>query len=386
MTSTFEPGSAYKAFASPQWVFRQRFQDNASNGTAKYCRLRRPRVSDALAHRVVIRRHGGPDVLHVEPWAIADPEPGKVQVRVQAAGVNFADVMMRMGLYPDAPRPPFVPGYEIAGEVVEVGEGVTGYKPGDRVAAVTDFGGYTSRIDVSPEQLFKLPKAFTVQEAAAMPVNYLTAWIALHDLGRVKRSDDVLVHGGAGGVGMAAIAIAKAAGCTVYATAGSDEKCAVLEDLGVSKAFNYRKAPFADQMLQSVGRVDRVLDPVGGSHIKESLRILRPRGLVVAYGVSEIAPGLKRNPVQALKTVAAMRLNMIPLLNQNTGVIGLNLLHLWQQDPGGVQAALAKVLKQVHAGKLPKPRIAQTFLLEEAAEAHRFLQDRRNIGKVVLRA
>ncbi len=343
-------------------------------------------MSDALAHRVVIRKHGGPEVLHVEPWAIADPEPGKVQVHVQAVGVNFADVLMRMGLYPDAPRTPFVPGYEIAGEVVEVGEGVRGFKPGDRVAAVTNFGGYTSRIDVSPDQLFKIPKSFTVQEAAAMPVNYLTAWVALHELGRIKRSDSVLIHGGAGGVGMAAVAMAKAAGCTVYATAGSQEKCEVLEAAGVDKAFNYREAPFAREMLKTVGRVDRVLDPVGGSHIKESLRVLRPRGLVVAYGVSEMATGTRRNPIQALKTVSAMRINMIPLLNHNTGVIGLNLLHLWQQDPDSVKAGLTKVLKQVHAGKLPKPRIAQTFLLEEAAEAHRFIQDRRNIGKVLLRA
>lgn len=308
-----------------------------------------------------------------------------VQVRVQYAGINFADIMMRMGLYPDAPKTPFVPGYEIAGEVAEVGDGVSGFEEGDRVMAVTRFGGYTSRKDVAAEELIKLPKALPTKEAAALPVNYLTAWIALHRMARVTKGDRVLIHGGAGGVGLAAVAMAQLAGCDVHATAGGPQKCAFLEERGVA-AHDHTSLDWRERAKEATGGgFDRVLDPIGGAHTKQSLRMLAPGGLVVGYGASELAPGLRRNPVKAVRGLAQMRLGTPGLMNHNTGFVGLNLLHLWKDDPDGVRADFETIAKLVVRGKLPLPHIAATFDLERAGDAHRFIQDRRNIGKVLLR-
>ncbi len=336
-------------------------------------------MSDTLAHRVVIRRHGAPDVLHHETWSIPDPDVDDVQVAVEYAGVNFADIMMRMGLYPEAPDPPFVPGYEVAGTIVAKGEGVRGLKIGDRVVAATRFGGYTSRINLADEDVVVLPKSLETRHAAAMPVQYLTAYLALHEFGRVRKGDRVLIHQAAGGVGLAAITMAKHAGCEVVGCVGSRQKAGFLHD-----EYDIHAVVRGDE--QDLGGLDVILDPIGGTNLKQSLRELRPGGRVIAYGASGIVAGTRRNPLKALKEVAAMRTRVIPLMEHNTGIMGLNLLTLWRDRPEMVRNAMKEVLSMVAKQKIPVPRIDSEFPLADAADAHQRIHDHANMGKILLDA
>lgn len=252
------------------------------------------------ARRIQVHKYGAPSVLAPEPYEPKPPGRGQVQIAVEAVGINFADLLQRMGLYQAAPKPPFVPGFEVAGRIAAVGEGVVGVKEGDKVAAVTGFGGYQTHVNAPAEGLFPVGD-MTMEEAAAFPTVYLTAWEALHGMGRVREGERVLIHGGAGGVGLAAVTLARHLGCEVYATCGSPEKVAFLErpvkqgGAGVDRAFDYRAEPWRPQLEAALGdgragKVDLVLESQGGKNLKESQKALRPRGRVVVYGAQEVAP------------------------------------------------------------------------------------------------
>ncbi len=327
----------------------------------------------------MLRRHGVPSVLAVEGFNPKDPGPGEVQVAVAFAGVNFADLVMRIGFYKDAPPLPFVPGYEISGRIAAIGSGVKGFKVGQRVAAATRFGGYASHVNVPADSLFKVPRSIGLDEAAAFPVQWLTAWAALHESARVRRGEKVLVHGGAGGVGLAAIAIAKEAGCEVYATAGGPEKQAHLAGLGVT-AIDYMAGPWLEEV--GADSMDVVLDPVGGAHLKESLRCIRPGGRVIAYGASQTTSA-RRSLRRGIRTLREMRMSAIPLMMHSKALMGLNLLRLW--DAGqDLRPAAERLMTGMVAGTYGKPRIDAVFPIEEVAAAHQHLHDRKNIGKVLL--
>ncbi len=342
-------------------------------------------VTDTLAHRVVITKHGGPDVLRHEAWQIPEPGEGEVQVAVEAAGINFADLMMRMGLYPEAPEPPFVPGYEVAGRIGSVADGVKGLKPGDRVVAATRFGGYTSHTNLPAEDVIKVPRALDLEQAAALPVQYVTAWIALHEYGRIREGDRVLVHGGAGGVGQAAVAMAQAAGCDVVATAGGKAKVAMLRERFGIEAFDHHVGHVRHQLDAQHG-FDLILDPVGGRHLKESLLTLRPGGRVILYGMQSLVTSDKgrRSLRAAARELPAMKVKTIPMMLHNTGVQGLNLLSLWKERPDVVRHAMDGVTKALARKRIPAPTIAASYPLAEAAKAHQAIHDRRHAGKVLL--
>ena len=331
------------------------------------------------ARRITLRKHGRPEVLQTEPFAPAPPGPGEVQVAVEFAGINFADLVMRIGFYRDAPPLPFVPGYEVAGKVVAVGEGVK-MRKGARVAAATRFGGYSSHVNLPAESVFQVPRSLGLDEAAAFPVQWLTAWAALHESARIRRGEKILVHGGAGGVGLAAIAIAKQEGCPVWATAGGARKCGHSAAMDVT-AIDHTDGPW----LPKVGAdsMDVVLDPIGGDHLKDSLRAIRPGGRVVAYGGAD-ATTPKANLVRGAKMLRAMKMSAIPLLMQSKALMGLNLLRLW--DAGhDLRPAAERLMTSMVAGTLPRPTIDSVFPIEEAAAAHQHLHDRKNIGKVLLK-
>jgi NADPH:quinone reductase-like Zn-dependent oxidoreductase len=228
---------------------------------------------------VVITRHGGPEVLQVEQRPDPRVGPGEVRIAVRAAGINFADMMARAGVYPDAPSPPCVIGYEVAGEVESVGAGVDSPSEGDRVIAVTRFGGYAERVTVPQGQTFELPDDVSFEQGAAFPVNYGTAYAALVIMGGLREGDRVLVHAAGGGVGIAATQIAKARGAEVFGTASASKHDAIRAQ-GVDHPIDYRTRDFADEVRRITGDVgvDVILDALGPESFRKDYRLLRPRG------------------------------------------------------------------------------------------------------------
>jgi NADPH:quinone reductase-like Zn-dependent oxidoreductase len=327
---------------------------------------------------VVITRHGGPSVLEVQERP--DPELGPRQVRIDvaAAGVNFADVMARMGLYPDAPKPPCVVGYEVAGTVLELGEGVRGLTHGQRVLAGTRFGGYASQVAIAADDVVPLPDGLTFEQGAAIPVNYTTAWAALIGYGNLQPGERVLVHSAGGGVGIAATQIAKRFGAEVYGTA-SAAKHERIRELGVDRALDYTRAGWEN----GLPKFDVILDAIGGKSFRRSYTLLRPGGRLVAFGASAVVSGQRRNLLTALRTVSRMpRFNMLKQMAESKAVIGLNMLTLWK-DRQTLEPWIAPLRALLEDGTV-KPVVAGYFSFEDAGAAHTMITERRNVGKVVL--
>jgi NADPH:quinone reductase-like Zn-dependent oxidoreductase len=342
------------------------------------------RILSIPLRQVVIPRYGAPEVL--APREAPDPVPraGEVRIGVSAAGVNFADVLARLGLYPDAPKPPMVVGYEASGVVDAVGPGVTAHREGDRVVALTRFNGYADRVVVPEGFAFPLPAGLSDADAAAIPVNYLTALLALYRMAHIDRGETVLIHGAGGGVGIAATQLARLRGATIIGTASASKHAAIAAQ-GVHHAIDYRTADVhAEVRRLTDGRgVDVVLDPIGGSSFAASYRMLAPLGRMVVYGVSSIAPGERRSWWRALTTIVRTpRFNPLSLMNRNRGVFGLNLGHLWDEQRR-LAESMTFLLGEAGAGRV-RPVVARTFPLAKAADAHRYLQSRSNIGKVLL--
>jgi NADPH:quinone reductase-like Zn-dependent oxidoreductase len=333
--------------------------------------------------QVAITRHGGPEVFETREAATPVPGEGEIRIRVRAAGVNFSDVLARMGLYPDAPRPPVVVGYEVAGVVDALGPGVTTPHEGDRVLALTRFGGYSDFVVIPAFQAFRFPDTLSDAEAAAVPVTYLTAALALYRMAALSSGETVLVHNAGGGLGIAATQLARLRRAVVYGTA-SAAKHAALASFGVEQAIDYRHADVrAEIMKLTKGRgVDVVLDPIGGRSFAESYRMLAPMGRLVMVGISSVAGERRtlRALVRAWWTMPSF--NPLSLINRNRGVIGLNLGHLWEERRT-LQSLMELILGELQNGRLT-PIVAKTFPLDRAGEAHRFIQSRSNIGKVVL--
>jgi len=299
---------------------------------------------------VLLRGTGGPEQLQLEE--VPDPEPrdGEVVVGVRAAGVNFADVLVRQGRYPQPPELPTVPGSEVAGEL-----------DGRRVMALPSGGGYAEGVAVHERLVVPLPDGASFEEGAGFLLTYLTGWIPLTRQVRVDSGSVVLVHAGSGGVGSAAIQLAKHLGARVVATASTDEKREVAAQQGADDVFGY------DDFVDGV-RADVVLDPVGGDVFTRSFSVLRPLGTVVALG---FAGGWWEH------------MDPAPLVGRNLGMQGFYLGRLMRHEPELVQEAVGELLELWSAGAV-KPLIGATFPLERAGEAHELIESRRHVGKVVL--
>jgi NADPH:quinone reductase-like Zn-dependent oxidoreductase len=336
--------------------------------------------------QIWIPRPGPPEVLELREAADPLPGPGEVRIRVEAAGVNFADVMGRLGLYPDLPPMPVVVGYEVAGRIDAVGDGVETVRLGTDVLALVRFGGYADVVCVPDGQVFGRPPDLGAEEGAALPVNYLTAWQLLVVMGSLERGDTVLIHSAGGGVGIAAIQIARRLGARVFGTA-SKGKHDFLGGLGVEACIDYGSEDFEARVRELTdGRgVELVLDAVGGPSFAKSFRCLAPTGRLGMFGMSAIATGKTRRPLSALRAALALpwfRFHPIALMNENKGVFGVNLGHLWNETER-VAGWMSALLDGVREGVI-RPVIAARFPFEEAAQAHHYLQDRKNIGKVLL--
>ena len=327
---------------------------------------------------VVITKHGGPGVLQVQEMPDPPLGPGEVKISVDAESIKKNDVMARMGLYADAPKTPCVVGYEVAGTILELGEGVASFTPGQRVFAGTQFGGYASQVVAKASDVVALPDELSFEQGAAIPVNYGTAWAGLIGFGSLQKGERVLVHSAGGGVGIAATQIAKRAGAEVYGTA-SPGKHARITELGVDHALDYTKPGWERGLPQ----FDVILDAVGGKSFRLSYSLLRPGGRLVAFGASSVVSGERKNLVTALRAVVRMpRFNMIKQMSESKAVIGLNMLSLWK-DRGTLEPWI-EPMQELMADGTVKPVVAGTFSFEEAGAAQTMIVERRNVGKVVL--
>lgn len=333
---------------------------------------------------LVITQHGPPDVLKILDRPDPDVGPGEVRIAVKAAGVNFSDLLARVGMYPDAPKPPCVIGYEVSGDVESVGEGVEGVKPGDRVIAGSRFGGQAELVTVKAGDIFQLPDGWSYEKGAAVPVVYVTAYAGMIRYGNVLEGERVLIHAAAGGVGIAATQIGKHLGAELYGTASASKHDAI-RSFGIEHTIDYHTQDFVKEIRRITGDkrpLDLVMDAVGGNSFRKSWSLLGAGGRLVAFGVSESGGGERREIGKALKMLATSPVfPVLSMMRDSKSVIGLNMLTL--QDAKGLGDYLQPLTGLMEQGVID-PVVAEAFPIERAADAHRYLGERKNIGKVVL--
>jgi NADPH:quinone reductase-like Zn-dependent oxidoreductase len=339
---------------------------------------------------MVAGKYGPPKVLESKEVPDPQPKPGEVVIRVKNVGVNFADLLQRMGVYPGTPKPPFIPGMEVAGVVEKVVEG-GGKAPeggavrvGDAVAAFTRFQAYAQWVSAPAADVYRLPAGMPFEDAAAIPVNYLTAYHAMFAMGNLQPGDRILIHGAAGGVGIAAVQLARARGLVIFGTAGP-AKQETLRKLGVDHAIDHDKNDFVKVVQKyAPDGIEMVMDPIGGKSFAGSAKCLGPTGRLVVYGFSAAAGAEgKRSALRgATAYLQTPRFHPLDLMARNISVIGMNLGRMGARS-GMLRGELDEIFRMYGDGKV-RPMIGKSFPLTEAAAAHQYIHDRKNIGKVIL--
>ena len=320
---------------------------------------------------IEITEPGGPEVLRPGTRPVPSPGPGEVLVKVAAAGVNRPDVMQRKGMYPPPPGAPDIPGLEIAGEVVATGDNVADPKVGDMVCALVAGGGYAEYCAAPAALCLPYPEGMDAIHAAALPETFFTVWTNVFDRGALRDGERFLVHGGSSGIGTTAIQLAKAFGSTVYATAGSAEKCQACEALGADAAINYREEDFVERVdkLTDGAGVDLILDMVAGDYLPRNLKCLAVEGRLV-----QIA--LQRGP--------KVEINLLPVMLKRLTITGSTLRPRSVAQKAEIAASLrAKVWPLLSQGKV-KPVVHETFPLAKADDAHALMESSKHIGKILL--
>ena len=319
---------------------------------------------------IEVRAFGTSDELEVVERETPEPGEGQIRIEVEAAGINFADIMQRRGQYEGGPEPTYVPGMEAAGTIDAVGEGVD-LDEGDRVVAMTNGGAYAEYAIADPQSLFPIPDGMSFEEAAGFPVQFLTAHGCLFEWGGLGEDERVLIHAAAGGVGTAAVQLASRAGAEVFGTASTEEKLDLAERLGCDHPVQYTEEDFVDRVdeITDGEGVDLVLDGVGGETFSESLDATPQFGRIVAYGAASGRPG---------------EVDTATLLFGNKSVIGYHLGRAVVEDANRVLKAVPDLQEGLQTGEL-EVVVGEEFALEDAAEAHQFIEDRGSTGKVVLK-
>ncbi|MEM7251387.1 MAG: zinc-binding dehydrogenase [Pseudomonadota bacterium] len=336
--------------------------------------------------QIWIPKPGPPDVLELREAPDPQPASGEVRIRVAALGVNFAEIMGRLGMYPDLPPMPVVPGYEVSGRVDAIGADVDEQWGDAQVLALTRFGGYSDTVCVPVDQVYRRPPDMDAPSGAALPVNYVTAYQLIEVMGALRDYETVLIHSAGGGVGIAAIQLAKHIGATVIGTA-SQAKHGFLTSIGVDQCIDYQTEDFVARVNDLTGGrgVELVLDAIGGASWKKSYRVLSHTGRLGMFGLASAATGKQRSRLSFVRAVASIPwFTFTPpaLMARNRGVFGVNVGHLWGEIPR-VRRWMDQLLDYFVTGAVA-PVIDRQFTFDEAADAHAYIQERRNIGKVLL--
>ena len=337
-----------------------------------------------LMRAVVTTRNGDVGAMKIEERPDPVPSKGQVLIRVKAAGLNFADILARQGLYPDGPPKPCVMGYEVAGIVEAAGDEASRTLIGKSVIAMTRFGGQAELVSAPITQILEKPETLSFEQGAAIPTNYLTAWALLVTMGGLKKDESVLIHNAGGGVGLAALDIAKHIGATTYGTA-SAAKHEFLKARGLDQAIDYRHQDWLPVLMDlTKGRgVELVIDPLGGKSWKKSYRALRTTGRMGVFGMSTASASGILGKLRAIKALAQTpRFHPLSLMNRNKGVFGLNLGHMWGEGEK-VSGWMREIMNGVAEGWI-RPHVDRAFPFDQVADAHRYIEARKNIGKVVL--
>ncbi len=326
--------------------------------------------------QIAIEKYGPASNLKLQDVDAGPPGDDEVAIDVAYSGVNFADIQMRLGFYPDAPKRPFVPGYEVAGKVSAVGRNVTDFRAGDAVAAGTYFGGYASRVKIAANQVLRVPAGLDLQAGAAMPVNYFTSHVALHEMARIRKGDRVLIECATGGVGVLAIQMARQAGAEVTGLTTTASKKDFITSYG---AIAYTKDEFRKDA--TLTGYDMILNASGGAELKWQRARLGITGRIVCIGVnSGVKDGRRNLPRMALAVVRTPRISVLKLFDENTGIYALNALHVLR-DPTWI-TRLTTAFAGIDAGL--KPHVGKVFAAADVAAAHRFLETKQATGKVLL--
>ena len=321
---------------------------------------------------VEITRSGDPEVLHAVERPDPKPDHGEVLIRVAAAGVNRPDVMQRKGLYPPPPGASDLPGLEVSGEIIALGDAVDGWTIGDRVCALVNGGGYATRCVAPAPQCLPIPRGMDFTAAAAIPETFFTVWTNVFERGRLVAGESALFHGGTSGIGTTAIQLAAARGARVFATAGTAEKCRACEALGAARAINYRTEDFVAVLRDLTGDrgVDLVLDIMGGSYVARNLAVLGTDGRLVQIGLMEGDP---------TATIDFRR-----ILGRRLTITGSTLRPRSIGEKGEIAAALRREVWPLLEKGVVKPVVDRTFPLHAAADAHRMMESSQHVGKLVL--
>lgn len=331
----------------------------------------------------VLKKSGPPKVLKISQ--VNDPEPsaGQVQVKVNCIGINYAEILSRKGLYGWAPKRPYIPGMEASGTITAVGEGVDSSRVGEKVIVGTQFGCYAERIVVDSRMALSAIDLYSSEENAAFPVNYMTAWVALFEIGRLRPGETVLISAAAGGVGTAAVQLASSYGCKVYGMAGNGKKIELIESLGAEKGFNYRKRDYVREISETVSGVDAVLDLVGGNVYKNSLNLLNPFGKMIVAGFAGL--DLKKwNPVSWWRTWRDIpRASVIKMAIKSTGVMATHLGYLLD-DPDKMRT-IYENLKNFLIKHRIRPVTDKVFSFNDLPASHYYIESRQSMGKVVIK-
>ena len=333
----------------------------------------------------IVTKKGGPDVLSIRDVPMPVLSSMQVLIRIRAIGLNFADIMGRLGAYPDMPEPPYIPGMELSGTVEEVGAEVRSFKGGERVLAYSFTGSHAEFVAVREEHVTPLPDSMTFEEGAAFLVTSLTAYHGLVTLANARSGEKLLLHAAAGGVGILSLQLAKHLGMETFATAGTDEKLEVARQHGADHIINYRRDKF-DSAVRTMTKeygVDVVMDSVGGRVFKQGWNLLAPMGRYILYGFADAVSDNAFSILKAARSSLAMPVIFpLSLMSKNRGLLGFNLSTLTERIDY-LQRCMGALSSLYNQGVL-KPLIGRIFPFAEIRQAHAHLQQRKSIGKVVI--
>ena len=334
--------------------------------------------------QIWIPHTGPPTVLTLREAPDPIPRNGEVRIRVAASGVNFDDIRGRLGLLPNRPPLPYVPGFEVAGTVDAIGQGVKTVQEGDPVFALVPYGGYADVVCVPKHLAFKRLDWMSATDGAALPFNYLTAFAAMMVMGSLRQGNRVLIHAAAGGVGLAAIDIGRILEADMFGTASS-EKHAFIRERGLQHPIDYHHVDYEKAIREQLrgGGLDLILEPLGGRHWRKNYRLLNPTGRLIHYGSSSLVRKNARTWLTIPRLLRDLpRYTPLTLIADNKGVNGFDLTRLWQESDL-LRRWMARLIHWYDEARF-RPHVDRTFPLSEAAAAHRYLQERKNIGKVLL--